>query len=153
MTIDQIDTHYLFPSTLFAEKQSHLVDTILGSCVALCLYDHKQKIGGMNHYMLPLWNGDGLASPKFGNIANEKLIEKMLRLGCSKQNMVAKLFGGANQINTSINVGERNVQIAKEQLETHGIKILKENLGGNTGRKIRFNTGTGEVFMKFLIKH
>jgi len=153
MTPEQINKHYLFPSTLFAEKEAHLVDTILGSCVAVCLFDTKLKIGGVNHYMLPLWNGEGLASPKFGNIANEKLIEKLLRMGCTKQNMVAKIFGGANQINSSINVGERNAQIAREQLTAHGIRILKENLGGNVGRKLRFDTGTGEVLMKFLSKH
>lgn len=152
MTVEQSNTHYLYPSTLFAEKQAHTVDTILGSCVAICLFETKLKIGGMNHYMLPLWNGEGLASPKYGNIANEKLIEKMLRLGCKKENMVAKIFGGANQINSSINVGGRNIQIAKEQLTTHNIKILKENTGGNIGRKLRFDTGTGEVFMKFLSK-
>ena len=72
-----IGKHYLYPSALFAEKEQYMVDTILGSCVAVCLFDTKLKIGGINHYMLPLWNGNGLASPKFGNIATEKLIEKI----------------------------------------------------------------------------
>jgi len=152
MTTDTLNKHYLFPSTLFAEREAHLIDTILGSCVAVCLFDTKLKVGGMNHYMLPLWNGEGLASPKFGNIANEKLIEKMIKMGCSKQNLIAKLFGGANQINSVINIGDRNIQIAKEQLGTYGIKIINENLGGSVGRKIRFNSATGDVLMKFLLK-
>ncbi|PBQ33757.1 chemotaxis protein CheD [Sphingobacteriaceae bacterium] len=151
-TTDLLNKHYLFPSTLFVEKEGYLIDTILGSCVAVCLYDTKLKIGGMNHYMLPLWNGEGLASPKYGNIANEKLIEKIIKLGSSKQNLIAKIFGGANQINSSINVGDRNIQIAKEQLSSYGIKIAKENLGGTIGRKIRFDSSTGEVLMKFLSK-
>jgi len=102
--------------------------------------------------MLPLWNGEGLASTKYGNIANEKLIERMIRLGCSYQNIIAKVFGGANQINSAINIGERNILIAKQQMSGFGIKIMKENLGGCIGRKVRFDSGTGEVLMKFLTK-
>lgn len=144
--------HYLYPSALFAEKKPHWVDTILGSCVAVCLYDTKLKIGGINHYMLPLWNGNGLASPKFGNIAIEKLIEKMLKNGSSTSNMIAKVFGGANQIKSSMDIGARNIAIAKEILEIHNIQIIAENTGGNVGRKLRYDTGTGKVMMKFLSK-
>lgn len=149
---EEIGKHYLYPSALFAEKQRHIVDTILGSCVAVCLFDTKLNIGGINHYMLPLWNGNGLASPKFGNIATEKLIEKMLKNGATIPNMVAKVFGGANQMDSSMNIGERNVEIAKEVLATHGIKIIAENTGGTVGRKLRYDTGSGQVMMKFLTK-
>lgn len=144
--------HYLYPSALFAERAPHWVDTILGSCVAVCLFDTKLKIGGINHYMLPVWNGNGLASPKFGNIATEKLIEKMLKNGASKANMIAKVFGGANQMDSSMNIGDRNIEIAKETLAVHGIKVIAENTGGTVGRKLRYDTGTGQVMMKFLTK-
>src|SRR5258708_2971389 len=103
ITAAPINKHYLLPSPIFSAREPYIVDTILGSCVAVCLYDVKLKFGGMNHYMLPLWNGEGLASPKYGNIANDKLFERMLRLGSSKQNLVAKVFGGSNQIG-AINV-------------------------------------------------
>jgi len=149
---EELKKHYLYPSALFAEKESYLVDTILGSCVAVCLFDTKLMIGGINHYMLPLWNGDGLASPKFGNIAIEKLIEKMLKNGANKVNIVSKVFGGANQMYSSMNIGERNIDIAKEILAAHNIKILAENTGGLIGRKLKYNTGTGQVMMKFLTK-
>ena len=144
--------HFLLPSTLFAEAEAHMIDTILGSCVAVCLFDTKQRIGGMNHYMLPLWNGEGLASPKYGNIANEKLLEKLVRLGCKPQNMIAKIFGGANQMSAVMNIGERNIEIAKEQMKSFGINIINYNLGGTVGRKIRFDSGSGEVLMRFLSK-
>jgi len=152
MNVQELNKHYLYPSSLFASNSEVVVDTILGSCVAVCLFDSKLKIGGINHYMLPYWNGDGLASPKYGNIANEKLLEKMLKLGAIKGNIVAKLFGGANQINSSINVGDRNVLVAREQLGNLGIRIVSENIGGNIGRKIRFNTATSEVLMEFLAR-
>ena len=70
-------THFLYPSTLFASREPFIVNTILGSCVAVCIYDTVLKFGGINHYMLPFWNGQGLASPKFGNIAIHKLLEKI----------------------------------------------------------------------------
>jgi chemotaxis protein CheD len=102
--------------------------------------------------MLPLWNGNGLASPKFGNIATEKLIEKMLRNGSNTSDLIAKVFGGANQMNSSMEIGARNIEIAKEVLANHRIKIIAENVGGSVGRKLKYHTGTGQVMMKFLTK-
>lgn len=152
MIVEELNKHYLLPSAIFVSNKEFVVDTILGSCVALCIYDTKLKIGGINHYMLPYWNGEGLASPKYGNIANEKLVEKLLSLGASKSNMIAKVFGGANQMTSVISVGERNVLVAKEQMEMYGIRVVAENIGGTIGRKLRFNTHTNEVLMKFLSK-
>jgi len=142
----------LYPAALFAEKKPFMVDTVLGSCVAVCLFDQKLNIGGINHYMLPFWNGNGLASPKYGNIATEKLVEKMLKNGATIQNMVAKVFGGANQMNTSMRIGDQNIEIARQTLANYGIKIIAENVGGGVGRKLRYNTSTGQVMMKFLTK-
>lgn len=151
-TINETAKHFLFPSTIFAQEKRHLVDTILGSCVSVCLFDNYLKIGGINHYMMPFWNGDGLATPKYGNIANEKLYERMISLGSKNFNITAKVFGGANQINNSIGIGEKNITVARLQLEELKIKIVAENVGGAIGRKIWFDTGTGEVIMKFLSK-
>ena len=147
-----IKTHYLYPSALFAKKEPHLVDTILGSCVAVCLFDKKLEIGGINHFMLPLWNGTGLASPKYGNVATEKLIKSMIANGSDVKDLIAKVFGGANQMDSTMDIGDRNIAIAKEVLENHGIPIVAENTGGSIGRKLRYETNTGKVKMKFLKK-
>jgi chemotaxis protein CheD len=135
---------------LFAAKEDFVVDTILGSCVAVCLFDQRLKIGGINHYMLPMWNGEGLATPKYGNVANEVLFERMIALGSHQKDLIAKVFGGANQMGAAMNVGERNFAVAIEQLDKWRLPIKAESLGGGIGRKIRFNTATGEVLMKFL---
>ena len=87
-------THFLYPGALYAQKGECVVSTILGSCVSVCLWDPLLKIGGINHYMLALWNGEGLPSPKYGNIAITKLIEKMLSLGRRKGDLKAMVFGG-----------------------------------------------------------
>jgi chemotaxis protein CheD len=76
----------------------------------------------------------------------------MLKNGSSVNNLVAKVFGGANQMNSSMNIGARNIEIAKEVLANHGISIIAENVGGNVGRKLKYHTGTGQVMMKFLNK-
>ncbi|MBQ9471026.1 MAG: chemotaxis protein CheD [Bacteroidales bacterium] len=146
-------THYLFPAELFAEAQPHVVSTVLGSCVAVCLYDTQLKIGGINHYMLPLWNGTGLASPKYGNIAINKLIERMEKLGSNKANLVAKVFGGGNVLSSSNNtfsIGKRNAQLALDMLAEHKIPIIAQSLGGDHGRQILFNTHTNEVRQKYV---
>jgi chemotaxis protein CheD len=153
--MEQLEKNYIYPSSIFASNKPHEVTTVLGSCVSVCLWDQALKVGGINHYMLPLWNGNGLASPKYGNIAIEKLIDKMKQMGCKKENLIAKVFGGANVIETNINifnVGERNHQLAIETLEKENIPIIAKSLGGEVGRKIIFNTQTGDVMMKFLGK-
>lgn len=145
-----IGTHYLYPSTIFAEKGRYRVTTVLGSCIAVCLYDRVQNIGGINHFMLPLWNGDGLATPKYGNVAIEKLIKRIELLGGNRKHMVAKIFGGANLSQGILNVGGRNTQVAFDELEEAGIKIVAQSVGGDRGRKIIFDTHTAEVMMKIV---
>ena len=150
------NVHFLYPAALFASKTPHLVTTILGSCVAVCLYDPTMQIGGLNHYMLPLWNGQGLASPRYGNIAIERLLEKMSSLGCLKNHLQAKVFGGGEVIQTSgvtqFNIGARNIKLAMEMLEELKIPVVGQSVGGKLGRKILFNTETFEVRQKFIQK-
>lgn len=105
--------------------------------------------------MLPLWNGRELASPKYGNIAIEKLIDKMVLLGSKKENLQAKIFGGGEVVETQNNmfrIGERNIETAEAILKEKKIKITGRSVGGKKGRKIRYNTHTGVVLMKFIEK-
>jgi chemotaxis protein CheD len=150
--LEKIATHFLYPSNLFVSEQRHVITTILGSCVGICLYDTRLRVGGMNHYMLALWNGNGLASPRFGNIANEKLIQQLLQLGSAKSDLVAKVFGGANQTTAYNNIGSRNAEIAFEMLDRMNIPVVGKSVEGEVGRKIVFDTMTGEVRMKFVQK-
>jgi chemotaxis protein CheD len=120
--------------------------------VSICLYDKGKGFGGINHYMLPFWNGRELASPKYGNIAIESLVKKMEALGAARINMVAKVFGGANQLGHNTGIGDRNFEVAYDMLHEMKIKIVAKSVGGYNGRKITFNTATGEVFMKNIVK-
>lgn len=151
----EIKTHYLYPAALFASKENFVVNTVLGSCVAVCLHDPYLQIGGINHFMLPLWNGQGLASPKFGNIAITKLVEKMISFGSKQSNLRAKVFGGGNIFDSQLEqfqIGDRNISIAKQALDEYNIKIIGSSVGGPLGRKIQFVTSTGEVRQKMIQK-
>ncbi len=128
------------------------ISTILGSCVAVCLYDSVTKMGGMNHYLVPLWNENGLQSPKFGNISIPRLIESMVNVGCEVRNMEAKVFGGGNVIDISsenMMIGRKNILIAKEILREYRIPITAQDVGGDKGRRIMMRSDTGKIFLKY----
>jgi chemotaxis protein CheD len=129
------------------------ISTILGSCISVCLYDSVTQIGGMNHYLVPLWNENGLQSPKYGNISIPRLIESMVNIGCEVHNMEAKLFGGGNIINASsenMMIGHKNILIAKEILREYGIPIVAQDVGGAKGRRIMMRSDTGKIFLKYI---
>ncbi|HYW94929.1 MAG TPA: chemotaxis protein CheD [Bacteroidales bacterium] len=105
--------------------------------------------------MLPFWNGQGLASPKYGNIAIVRLIEKMISLGSRQPNLVAKVFGGANIFESELEhfqIGERNIVVAERTLGEYNIRITGSSVGGNLGRKIQFHSQTGEVRQRMISK-
>ena len=155
MMITASDNHFLFPGTLFVTNKPMQLQTLLGSCIAVCLFDGRKKIAGMNHFLLPFWNGDGLASPKYGNIAIELLLEKMQQAGSLKQDLIAKVFGGASQFatkNSILSIGENNIEIARTTLDRLQIKIAAESTGGSLGRKILMDSQTGQIMMRLIQK-
>ena len=153
--MEDLESYFLYPSALFTSNKNYQIHTILGSCIGVCIWDPIQKHGGMCHYMLPLWNGDGLASPKYGNIAIDRLIEKVIAMGSNKKDLIAKVFGGGEVIETKspqFHIGMRNTELAWEQLKEHKIRVAGSSVGGKLGRKIIFYTKTGEVRHRFVQK-
>ena len=147
------NSHFLYPAALHVSRQPGYIHTILGSCVAVCLYDPVMAFGGMTHYMLPLWNGEGLASPKYGNIAIERLVQKMESYGSKSYQLKAKIFGGGEVIetkNTYFYIGKRNIKMAHDLLEDYRIPVVSSSTGGKYGRKIIFETATGQVRQRYV---
>jgi len=152
---DKQNPYFLHPSTIYVSADSQWVVTVLGSCVAVCLIDSKNSIGGINHYMMPYWNGEGLESPKYGNVSIVQLFQKMLDFGVKKEDIVCKIFGGAEVLSEQLsvfNVGQRNIELAYKMVAELDIRVVSSSTGGKQGRKIYFNTGTGEVLQKYLVK-
>lgn len=146
---------FIHVGQIHIDRAPMAISTILGSCVGVCIYDAKLSIGGMNHYLLPFWNGQGLQSPKFGNISIVKLIEAMQERGSRIENMEAKIFGGASMNITKTQkmmIGEKNILVAKEILKEYKIPIVAEDVGGQNGRKIQFNLERGKVLLKYTSK-
>lgn len=146
--------HYLYPGTIFADKDNYIITTVLGSCVSVCLWDRVQKIGCINHYMLP-FQVPGEASARYGDSATYQLLKVMTRWNCQKKDVVAKVFGGGNVleiISAQISVGERNIQVAREILMHEKIDIVSSDVGGENGRKLKFDTSTGIVSIKKIAK-
>lgn len=140
-----------------AEGSFKLVTRGLGSCVGLTLYDPIKKIGGLAHAMLPdINNSKTKANPvRFVNYVINKMAEDLEKMGCSKSRLVAKLFGGARMFSfitseSMLNVGEKNVEMAKQVLAELGIKISVDETGGTFGRTIEFNTENGKVLIRTI---
>ena len=151
--MNSLPMHLLYPADIFVEKTPYIVTTVLGSCVSVCLYDPTLEQGAINHYILPQWNGHDLATMKYGNLSIIRILEMMLILGSSYENIVAKVFGGAEVLTgmpTNFHIGKRNVKIANEILKELKIPVIVSDVGGNRGRKISFNTLTGEVDSDFI---
>jgi len=124
------------------------VFTILGSCVAVVLWDEGTKIGGANHFLLPYWNNKGMPDVRYGDIAITELHDKVILAGAVKRRMVAKIYGGASMLkfdNSVFNVGQRNIEVAKLKLNELKVPIIEEITGGSQGRKILFNPFDGNV--------
>ena len=145
---------YLHPGQLFASADPYEVTTILGSCVSVCLWDPVLGIGGLNHFLLPQWAGDGASSARFGNVAIHRLIDRLADIGSSKQNLLAKVFGGAcvlEAFRSSRNqLGDENVGVAIKLLQAEGIPVLTQDVGGQNGRKLKFQTDHGVAWVKRL---
>ena len=98
---EKLRTVYLYPGQIFTASQPLLVSTILGSCIAVCLWDDEARLAGINHYLLPSDPVRGQSDLRYGNIAIERLIDEMVSAGAKKLRLVAKLVGGASIIGSS----------------------------------------------------
>jgi len=116
------------------------IATLLGSCVAVMLYDDVLRLKGMNHFLLPSSCAKG-ESCRFGLYAMESMLNEMYKLGSRKENLTAKIAGGATILqNLSDNIGERNVMFARHFCRSEGIKVVSETVLGNNGRVIMLDS-------------
>lgn len=147
--LPNLPKHFLYPGQLFVSREPAVITTILGSCAALCLWDTRKKIGGMNHYLLPEGTEDGPNRLRYGNVANPALLNELLALGCEIKNLQAKVFGGSSAfaVNPLLTVGTRNVDLAEEFLHSVRIPLVAKDVSGKHGRKLIFQTedGTTEI--------
>jgi chemotaxis protein CheD len=146
-------TAYLVAGQVFASASPTVVTTVLGSCVAVCLWDPLTRIGGMNHYILPFAPPTERPSPRYGETAIVELLSRLVALGAAPQSLQAKVFGGAHvlrELTGTLHLGARNVELAERSLQTLGIPVRERAAGGTAGRKLVFHTDDGTSLVKEL---
>lgn len=154
-----LDRHFnrqamkILPGEFYATSQDEVIVTVLGSCVAACLMDPIAMVGGMNHFMLPVKQGeretDVFYAARYGVAAMEFLINNLLHLGAERDRLVAKAFGGGRVMKgLSSDVGDQNITFVRQFLRDESIPVWSEDLGGLHPRKVYFFPHTGQVLVK-----
>ncbi|MFV0347567.1 MAG: chemotaxis protein CheD [Halodesulfovibrio sp.] len=138
-----------------------LISTVLGSCVAVSFYCAARGVAGLFHAMLPTSVGarDADKAPcKFVDSAIHCILEQFRKKGIADRDIELKLFGGAfsmgngapEHVRNVVNVGGRNVEVARQVLSELKLRVTRESVGGEHGRKLVFDTTTGHVWVKML---
>ncbi|MDR1577179.1 MAG: response regulator [Deltaproteobacteria bacterium] len=143
---------FILPGEYFISKQPHIISTLLGSCVAVCLYHPVHHFGGMNHYMLPT-SPNKERSGKYGDYAIAVLLQFMERTLGGLQGLQAIISGGAKVVETissGTQIGLRNIEIAQETLRKRGIPIIKENIGGTSGLKLHYQNWDNKLTIEMM---
>ena len=119
--------------------------TVLGSCIACCLFDSSNNVGGMNHFLLASPGNDSGLDEHYGVYLMEVLINEMLAYGASRSAMRAHLYGGANMHSGMTRIGSANAAFATAFLEQERIALVRSSLGGNQARRVDFRPARGQA--------
>lgn len=149
----------LLPGDYYVTRYDEAIFTVLGSCVSACVRERNLKIGGMNHFMLPLDRSGGTSAwaenlvssaTRYGNVAMERLINDIMRLGGQRENLEFKVIGGGKVLDMTLDVGARNAKFVRDYLRMEGFPITAEDLGDSFARKLFYSPATGKLRVKRL---
>lgn len=154
----EVRSRYVLPGQVCVAAEPTRFLTILGSCVAVCLYDSSLGVGGLNHFLLPgtPQRSDEKDPLRWGLPAIEELVAGVLRLGARPSLLQAKVFGGAQisarEIPAAMRIGERNIETALAELRRRHIPVMNQSLGGHAGCKLIFESQSGMAWVKRLVR-
>lgn len=150
----------ILPGEYYVTRGDELLVTVLGSCVSACIRDRESGIGGMNHFMLPVDNGNGSgswdshglgASTRYGSHAMESLINDIIKHGGVRRNLEIKVFGGGKILAHMIDIGRKNIEFVRAYIQTEGLRLVAEDLAGMYPRKVYYLPATGKAYVKKLV--
>lgn len=150
---DPSGTTYLAPGQVVATAEPRTLRTVLGSCVAVCLYDPVQRIGGMNHFLLPGTGTSAEASSRYGEHAMAMLWNELLALGALPSGLRSCVFGGARVlagISDLMHLGQRNVECALSWLADNRVPIDDRDVLGTRARRVEFRVSDGVATVRTL---
>jgi chemotaxis receptor (MCP) glutamine deamidase CheD len=145
--LPQAQKKRIYIGEVVASATPILLQTLLGSCIAVCLRDPAACVGGMNHILIPGRCESDDRPARCGVHAMELLINAIMRAGGDRRRLEAKVFGGGNVVSSlqSPTVGELNALFIRELLKTERIPIVAERLGGTQPVQVNFRTDTGKT--------
>lgn len=139
----------------WALEKERPISTLLGSCVAVCLFDTGLPLAGMNHFMLPQMTKGPHADEDVllaGDACMEALLNAMLRQGAARHRIKAKAFGGGTVIEStlpsSLSVGKRNADFTRDWLHREDIPLVASDFLGPWSRKVLLVPANGDVYCK-----
>lgn len=136
-----------------SEGEETIINTLLGSCIACCLWDPTAKVGGMNHLLLAGERVGTSAGYDMAGVAEmECLINSIIKLGGRRENLQSKVFGGAQMLDAHSKIGENNAQFAFDYLKQENIPCQNSSVGGRVARALRFWPATGRVTLRMVNK-
>ena len=132
----------------YATRADERIGTLLGSCVAACVWDPVAQLGGMNHFLVPgsdsASTAQGMQRPcQYGVYAMEFLLSKIVASGGDPTRLKAKLVGAGRVIRQTTDIGDHNLTFARSYLMGEGVEIVSEHAGGTEARRVLFEPRTG----------
>lgn len=148
------------PNCIFITQGEHAISddpgvtisTLLGSCVACCLWDPLAQVGGMNHMLITNRSQRDAQCDAAGVHAMELLINDLLKRGARRNRLKAKAFGGAQMVNGLSGIGAANCAFTVEYLQRENIPCVSQSLGSDVARQLRFWPVTGAAHQKIVRK-
>jgi chemotaxis protein CheD len=152
--IAKCEKYHLNPGFIYVSMVPTIISTVLGSCIAVCMYDRDKKFGGMNHYLFPRKSKTEKPTARYGDVSIMKLYSTFLEFGSSPDNLTAHVIGGAylEDNNESKTISDANRNVCFHFLGKLGIKIISEDTGGIMGRKLVYFSEHNEIFVAKLQK-
>ncbi len=142
------------PGEYYVTTQDEMISTTLGSCISVCVHDTKLKIGGMNHYMLPMKASNSSTwsdlDTRYGNVAMERLLSSIFKLGGCREFLEIKVFGGAKITPAMSDIGARNIDFINNFLATENYEVVSTDVGLEFPRKVNYFPKSGKVMVKRL---
>lgn len=147
----------ILPGEYYATHADEMISTVLGSCVAACIWDPKIGVGGMNHFLLPepvgdrgSWAQQNGRAARYGVDAMEQLVNAVLKAGGERSRLQAKIFGGGQILANMTDIGKRNIDFVRRYLATEGLHPVAEDVGDIVPRHVRFFPTTGKAQVRRL---
>jgi chemotaxis receptor (MCP) glutamine deamidase CheD len=143
-----VEKAFVLPGELVFAKEPTYVSTVLGSCVAVCMFDASKKMGGMNHFVVPESRPGEMEGTRVAEAAIKALLKQFLIAGSKISSLKAEIYGGAKVVtafNTIADIGDRNVLKARQVLTELKVIYNLRDVGGIQGKKLIFDTSTGRV--------